>query len=253
MAAAHLLCDPNRRIVIAHRGNRVAAPENTIESLSQAVDLGADALEFDVRVTRDGIPVIMHDVDLDRTTSGHGRVAAYDFTDIRTLDAGARSPLSGGRRHAIPSLEEVLDRFPDIPCVIEVKEMGAAVATEQLVRRFRAEGRVLIGSAEDDVMEHFYRSGLRTCASRRDASLLIPLAMAGVTPPKPRYDVLSVTPSYHGFPLPVLRMSAAVRKAGVATQVWTVNDPSKASALWAGGIAGIVTDDPSALLRVRPR
>jgi glycerophosphoryl diester phosphodiesterase len=251
MASAHVLCDPNRRIVIAHRGNRVAAPENTLEALSEAVDLGADALEFDVRVSRDGIPVIIHDATLDRTTSGHGRVAAYSFADLRTLDAGARSALSAGRRHAIPSLEEALDRFRDTPCVIEVKEMGAALVTEQMVRRFGAQDRVLIGSAEDDVMEHFYRSGLRTCASRRDASLLIPLVVAGIAPPKPRYDVLSVTPNYHGFPLPVLRMAAAVRKAGVATQVWTVNDPSKARALWDGGIAGVVTDDPAALLRAR--
>lgn len=252
MPSAQALWDPNARIVIAHRGNRVGAPENTLESLSQAVALGADALEFDVRVTRDGVPVVMHDADLDRTTNGHGRVDAYTINEIRTLDAGARSPSSGGQRHAIPTLEEVLDRFREIPCVIEVKEIGAAEATEQCIRRFGAQERVLIGSAEDDVMERFYRSGLRTCASRRDAAVLIPLALAGIAPPAPSYHVLSITPNYHGFPLPVLRMAAAVRKAGVATQVWTVNDPVEASALWAGGVAGIVTDDPAALIRVRP-
>jgi len=253
MPDQHVLCDPNARIVVAHRGNPVGAPENTLESLSQAVEIGSDALEFDVRVTRDGVPVLMHDAELDRTTSGHGRVAAYSFADIRTLDAGARSPVSGGRRHTIPALEEVLDRFREVPLVIEVKELEACDVTEQLVRRFGAQDRVLMGSANDDVTERFYRSGLRACASKRDASLLIPLALVGLTPAKPRYDVLSITPNYHGLPIPVLRMAAAARKAGIATQVWTVNDPVKATALWAGGVAGIVTDDPAALIRVRPR
>lgn len=253
MREPHVLCDPDARIVVGHRGNPVGAPENTLESLSQAVELGSDALEFDVRVTRDGIPVLMHDAELDRTTNGHGPVAAYSFADIRTLDAGAHSPTSRGRRHTIPGLEEVLDRFREIPLVIEVKELAASDVTEQLVRRFGAQDRVLIGSADDAVTERFYRSGLRACASKRDASLLIPLALAGMTPAKPRYDVLSITPDYHGLPIPVLRMAAAARKVGVATQVWTVNDPVKATSLWAGGVAGIVTDDPAALIRVRPR
>lgn len=253
MAAPDVFDDPNARIVVAHRGNSVGAPENTLESLSQAVELGADVLEFDVRVTRDGIPVILHDPDLDRTTNGHGRLEAYSFAEVRSLDAGARSPSSGGRRHTIPALEEVLDRFRETPCVIEVKEMGAADATERLVRRFDAQERVLIGSAESAVAQRFYRSGLRTCASMRDASLLIPIALAGMTPGKPSYDVLSITPRYRGLPIPVVRMAAAARKAGIATHVWTVNDPAKATALWAAGVAGIVTDDPAALIRVRPR
>jgi glycerophosphoryl diester phosphodiesterase len=253
MSRAELLCDPNARIVIAHRGNSVADPENTIESLSRAVDIGADAVEFDVRVTRDGVPVLMHDRDLDRTTNGHGRLNAYGFAELRTLDAGARSPVARGRRFEIPSLEEVLDRFRETPMVIEVKEMAAVDATEKFVRRFGAQGRVLIGSVVTAVTERFYRTGLRTCASMRDASRMIAVALARLAPGKPRYDVLSVTPRYLGVPVPVLSMAAAARKAGVATQVWTVNDPVRAAALWGGGVAGIVTDDPAALIRVRPQ
>jgi glycerophosphoryl diester phosphodiesterase len=253
MPGANVLCDPNARLVVAHRGNRVAAPENTMESLTQALEMGVDAIEFDVRVTKDGVAVVLHDAELDRTTNGHGNLNAYSFAEVRSLDAGARSPMAGGRRHVIPSLEEVLDRFREIPLVIEVKEFAAAEVTEQFVRRFGAHDRVLIGSAENDVIERFYRSGLRTCASKRDAMLLIPLALAHITPPKARYDVLSVTPNYHGLPLPVRSMAAAARRAGIATQVWTVNDPVQATALWAAGVAGIVTDDPAALLGVRPR
>ena len=85
----------------------------------------------------------------------------------------------------------------------------------------------------------------------RDAVRLIPVALAGLTPRKPPYDVLSITRRFRGMPIPVVRMAVAARKAGIATQVWTVNDPGVARTLWNGGVAGIVTDDPTAILRAR--
>jgi glycerophosphoryl diester phosphodiesterase len=245
------LLDPNVRIVIAHRGNRVAAPENTVAALRDAVSLGADAIEFDVRLTRDGVPILMHDADLDRTTDARGRVSSYLLTELERVNAGARFPATDGNHHPIPTLEEVLDSFRLTPMVIEVKERRAAESTERLVRKFGLQMRILIGSAERGVMEWFYRTGLPTCASMLDAALLIPVALLGLTPPKPRYDVLSLTPEYRGFQVPIPRMARAARRAGVPTQVWTVNDPSEARLLWAEGVSGIVTDDPAAVLRAR--
>jgi glycerophosphoryl diester phosphodiesterase len=243
--------DPNARVVIAHRGNRAHAAENTLEAFQQAVDLGADAIEFDVRITRDGVPVVIHDPDVDRTTEGHGLVKSLTIAEVRQLDASTGSPRFGGARMSVPSLEEALDRFRGVPLIIEVKELGASDATERLIRRFGAHERVLVGSAETSVVERFYGAGLRTCASMRDATMLIPIALAGLKPSKPRYDVLSITPRFHGFPVPVVRMAAAARKVGIATHVWTVNDPVVARALWRAGVAGIVTDDPAAMLRAR--
>ena len=213
--------------------------------------LGADALEFDVRVTRDGVPVVIHDPDVDRTTDGHGLVGSFSFAEVRELDASAKSPHTTGTRMRVPSLEEVLDRFRDTPLVIEVKELAAIDVTERMIRRFGAQNRVLIGSAETLVMERFYHSGLASCASMRDARRLIPIALAGLKPAKPRYQVLSITRRFRGFPIPVLRLAAAARKVGVATQVWTVNDPGVARWLWRGGVSGIVTDDPAAILSAR--
>jgi glycerophosphoryl diester phosphodiesterase len=250
----HPLLDPNARLVIAHRGNRVRSAENTIEALSEAVELGADALEFDVRATSDGIAVLMHDPDLDRTTDGHGLLGSYTLSDLRTLNAAARAPGRAGTasRVLIPSLEEVLDRFREIPLVVEVKERAAVAPTELLVRKFGAQNRIVIGSADAEVVRRFHRTGLPTCASVVEAARLIPMALAGITPAKPSYDVLSITPRFHGSPIPVLRMTAVAKRAGIATQVWTVNDPRYARSLWLGGVAGIVTDDPAALLRAKP-
>jgi glycerophosphoryl diester phosphodiesterase len=244
------LLDPNARLVIAHRGNRVRSAENTVASLAQAVELGADALEFDVRTTRDRVPVLMHDPLLDRTTDGHGAVADYSLADIRTLDAAARGPVASAREH-VPTLEEVLDRFREVPMIIEVKVIPAAEATERLVRRMGAEERVVVGSSNAAVMSWFYRSGLHTCASITDAIRFIPTALLGARPSKPVFDVLSLTPRFAGLPIPVLAMARAAKKVGVATHVWTVNDPRTARTLWNGGVSGILTDDPAAMIRAR--
>jgi len=249
----HPLFDPGSRLVIAHRGNSAHAPENTIEALQSAVDLGADALEFDVRLTRDGVPVLLHDATLDRTTSGQGRLSDFDLTQVRGLAAGRAAPQWTGARTAVPTLEEVLDRFRSTPAMIEVKELGAAEPTVQLIRRLGLEDHVALGSDDVRVMAHLSRSGLRTCASRTDALFLLPLALLGIAPRAPRYDVLAITPRYFGWPIPVLRMTAVAQGRGIPTHVWTVNDPADALAYWRGGVSGIVTDDPAAMLRARPR
>jgi glycerophosphoryl diester phosphodiesterase len=247
------LLDLNARIVVAHRGNRVAVPENTIEALRSAVEMGADAVEFDVRLTRDGVPVLLHDPALDRTTNGHGLLSRFSFAEVRSLDAGARFSGARAGRALVPALEEVLDGFRETPMVIEVKEAGAVEATERLVRRFGAEGRVIIGSSEVGVMSRVMRTGLRVCASIGQALQLLPTALLRRTPRALPYDVLSLTPSFRGLPVPVLPMAAAAQRVGVPTQVWTVNDPALATRFWAAGVAAILTDDPSAMLRVRPR
>ena len=240
-----------RPLVIGHRGNPVAFAENTIESFQSAVDLGADAIELDVRMSHDGIPVIIHDATLDRTTNATGRVDALDWRELEALDAATNAPTRREGRLKIPTLEHVLDRFRGMPLIIEVKELSAASITEELVRQFDAQGRVLIGSPESLVSERFYRSGLATCASMKDALFLIPLALAGIAPSRPDFEVLSIPPTYRGLPIPVQRMAASVKSFAIPTHVWTVNDPAAAARFWQDGVSGIVTDDPAAILRAR--
>ena len=84
----------DRPIVVAHRGASVEQPENTIEAFEAAIEAGADAVEFDVRLTADGVPVVMHDPDVSRTTGGAGLVSEITVAEIRKL--------------GIPTLEEAL-------------------------------------------------------------------------------------------------------------------------------------------------
>lgn len=249
----HPLADPNARLVIAHRGDRAHAPENTLESLMRGVEAGADALEFDVRLTRDGVPVLMHDETVDRTTAGRGRVRDMTLAELRTLDARPGSSGWTGARAVVPSLEEVLDRLRGVPMVIDVKELAVTAATVEFIHKFGLQGSVAVGSEDNDVVARLYRSGLTACASKTDALIAMALAVAGLPPRSPHYSVLSVTPRFRGWPIPLLRMTASARRAGIATHVWTINDPAEAVRLWNGGVSAIITDDPVAMVRARPR
>jgi hypothetical protein len=106
---------------VAHRGASAYAPENTVAAFDEAVRLGARAVEFDLRVSADGIPVVIHDPTVDRTTSGTGRVADLDLLDLRRFDAGSwLHRRFGGTR--IPTLEEALLAIgPYAMPVIELK------------------------------------------------------------------------------------------------------------------------------------
>src|ERR1700753_901417 len=93
--------------VIAHRGISLEAPENTLAALKLAAKSGAQWVEFDVKLTRDGVPILMHDETLDRTTDGSGKVADTDWADIQKLDAGSKFD-GRFRGEKIPHLAEAL-------------------------------------------------------------------------------------------------------------------------------------------------
>ena len=104
-----LLAGPDRGpFISAHRGFSTAAPENTLPALEMALAAGADVAEIDVKLTRDGQLVLMHDATLDRTTTGHGSVGAASLAEIKALDAGSwfGAAFAGTE---VPTLDEVLD------------------------------------------------------------------------------------------------------------------------------------------------
>ena len=123
------LLDVPARPVFAHPGASGYAPENTLHAFELALQQGADALELDVRLTRDGAAVVMHDETVDRTTSLSGPVRSHTLAELRLGDAGAWFTPDRGRTHPfagagvrVPTLAEVLWSFPSVPVLIEVKE-----------------------------------------------------------------------------------------------------------------------------------
>jgi glycerophosphoryl diester phosphodiesterase len=253
--SADALTEPARRILIAHRGGAGRAPENTLHALAGAAALGAEAVELDVRLSRDGEVVVIHDPTVDRTTNAAGRVRDMTATALARLDAGARFTSDGGRTFpfrgrgiGVPRLDEVLSSLRDIPLLIEVKEPAALRPVVDLLQRHAAVDRCVVASSEHAGVAPARGGTLRTGASTRDAVELL-LSLRG--PVAVPFDALCIPPRHYGIPLPMRTLVDRARRAGAVTHVWTVNDAAEARHLWSIGVTGIITDVPDEMVAVR--
>jgi glycerophosphoryl diester phosphodiesterase len=248
-----LLTDPNVQLVIAHRGASDRAPENTLEAFQSAIDDGADALELDVHLSRDGVPVVIHDPTLARTTDRTGTVADLTWAEIRKANAGARhsDPAWATRQVRVPSLEEVLDGVRDLPLLIEIKAAEAQSAVAEVVTRLGAATRVVVAAFEHRALEVFRAGPIAVGASRRDIVRLTLRARTGLPVSLPHVACFAVPDQWHGLEIPTPRSVALARSRNIPLHVWTVDDPGRALQLWRRGVSGIITNRPRAMHELR--
>ncbi|NVM22176.1 MAG: glycerophosphodiester phosphodiesterase [Desulfobacterales bacterium] len=115
-------------MIMGHRGAAALEPENTLLSIGRAVEIGVDAVEIDVRLSKDKQLVVIHDATVDRTTDGRGPVGSYTLKEIKKLDAG--------KGETIPTLQEVVDFIGNkIRLVVELKEEGTENKVVELIRK----------------------------------------------------------------------------------------------------------------------
>ena len=227
--------------VIAHRGASGHRPENTLAAYALAVEMRADMIEIDLHLTRDGEVVVAHDAELARL-GGVGEIADASCESIRALDAG------GGER--VPLLSEVLEDFATaLPFNLELKAStrGAYPGLEQrAVDAALAHGvldRTLFSSFFDPVL-----SGLRRCcAAARIGVLVSPRAASGWLDRAAAVDAVAV--NFH-MRLATGDNIARAHDAGLAVNVYTVDDPAKLERLVAGGVDGIFTNYPDRLRKL---
>ncbi|KPJ88191.1 MAG: hypothetical protein AMS18_13650 [Gemmatimonas sp. SG8_17] len=234
-----ILLDPAARPIIAHRGASGEFPENTLLAFERGLAQGADALEFDVRITADGVPVVIHDSAVDRTTDGTGAVGDWALDGLMQLDAGS------GQR--IPTVAQTLGAFPDVPAIIEVKEAKAADPLAETIRRHGAQSRVLVGSFDHRALGPFVGPEFRRAASRRETALcwLAARLRWGLT--GLRHSAFTVPVRHSGITVVDRSFVAAATKVGKPVHVWTVNDRREAERLRTLGVTGIITDFPQCM------
>lgn len=249
---------PGARLVIGHRGAAARFPENTFAGFDYAVGLGVDAIEFDLRLTRDGVLVVMHDPTVDRTTSGTGLVSSLTAKDLASADAGARFTRDGrafpfaATDLGIPTLEGLLERYPEIPLLIELKVPETAPEALRLFRRHGCEDRVVVDSIDQRALRLFKGTRVATGAAKWDVISLLWRSATRFLPRSLPYAALCI-PEHYGINVPVPRLTRAAASLGVPTHVWTVNDPDDARRLWSAGVVGIISDDPETMLGLRAK
>jgi glycerophosphoryl diester phosphodiesterase len=235
-----------RPLVIAHRGASGTRPENTLAAFRRAVELGADMIELDVQLTRDGEPVVIHDTTLERTTDGAGCVKDRTLAELRALDAGAWfGPAFAGER--VPPLAEVLAAVP-LAINVELKpggDDGLEARTLAVVEAAGALGRIVFSSFEMAALE-------RLRALSPGATLAILWETAAIA------EALRCAKRVAARALHLRKNAvrdavvASAVGAGLQVRVWTVNDPGELAGLAAIGVHAIFTDYPERFLHNVP-
>jgi glycerophosphoryl diester phosphodiesterase len=239
----------NRPLIFAHRGASKVAPENTLPAFEQAIGLGADGVELDVQYTSDGKLICIHNMTLEKTTNGSGRVVSHTLDQIRKLDAGAWfSPQFAGTR--VPVLEEVLDLLKGkllINIELKVLDTRQNGLGADVVKAVRARDMV-----DQIVLSSFNPFALRAAllAGREfQGGLLLAPDLPGWTrwPFTRRY---SLAQGVH----PELKMVDAAyvegaKRAGLPLRVWTVNEEEGMRRMIGFSVDSIITDYPDRLAK----
>jgi len=228
----------------AHRGASAEAPENTLAAFRRALAAGADGIELDVHLSRDGVPVVIHDDTLERTTDGTGRVAAHPLDRLQMLDAGAwfAAHFAG---EPLPTLEATLRLLAGrLRLNLEVKDARAGMAVLALLTRF-PQADAVVSSFDHALLARLRRAApdlpLAVLADR-DWHLAVGRARElRACALHPRADLVS---------RPLL---AACRRLHLPVFAWTVDAPAQARAFARIGIAGLFTNDPALLRQDFPR
>jgi len=235
--------------VIGHRGAAAVAPENTLASFAAALEAGVDAVEFDVRLTIDGAPVVMHDDDVTRTTGARGRISEMTLAEVRALDAGAGS-IERSQPARVPTVEEVLALVGGrVGVFVELKatldERGFIPAGPVA----RAVVPLLVGLT-DVVASSFDPGGVEVVRAMAPA---IPTALSVLRGFPIEQAIEQARAAGHAQIHPAQdavspEVVARARNAGLAVCCWTVNDVARARELLDMGVEGIFTDDPARIL-----
>ena len=221
---------------IGHRGARAYAPENTIASFRKAIEIGVDAVELDVRKTKDDQLVVIHDEDVKRTTDGEGLVCELTLKQIKGFSA------EGGEK--IPTFEETLD-FLDkkVKIFVELKEEGIEQQVLSAVHERGLEKNVVIVS--------FLADALRKV---RELNATIETGLIYAKHKNPLKAALDLKANYLVALFRFIH-SANVEKAhqnGLKVVVWTINDPAEVEEYMKKGVDGITSDKPDILKKARP-
>jgi glycerophosphoryl diester phosphodiesterase len=231
-------------LVISHAACKGHAPENTLAGIRAALNLGADAIEIDVHATADGIPILMHDATVDRTTDGAGRIVDLSLDQIGRLDAGCRAFDGAFAGERVPTLAETLDLTRG-RCLLVVE-----IKAEDIEERVRS----VVGAAPGDVMVWSFRPTL--VARMRALAPDIPCALlsaplgertaAEVFTTALRANAQAVSMHYTSVDAPFVADAA---RRGLSVFTWTADDPADHHRLAGARVAGIVSNLPDVLGR----
>lgn len=233
-------------VIISHRGASGYAPENTLASMKMALEMGCEAMEFDVQLTKDNQMIVCHDFTVDRTTNGTGEVKDLTLAEIKSLDAGSWfSKEFAGER--IPTLDEVLDLVPnDLLLHIEIKKTATdkrnieKMLYDYLVRYNRLSTSLISSFNHSSVLEIKKLDNQLNIAIALEADLIEPLKyIEGNNLP-----IYSFHPCYDYVTADMIKQ---LHDHNIKVNCWTVNSKEVALSLKEMGVDSVFSNYPDLL------
>lgn len=219
-------------MIMGHRGAAALEPENTLRSIERAMEIGVDAVEIDVRLSRDRKLVVIHDSTVDRTTNGKGPVGNYALDDLKKLDAG--------KGQTIPTLQEVMDLTGNkVRLVIELKEEGTEKTVVQLVKRNKLEDSVYVISFWHELVKTI--KGIDSCI--KTGVLLVGCPVDTCVATQASAEALVMKYNFvNGYFVEI------AHKEGLKVFVWNIDDRHLLKPYVDMGVDGIGSNDPRVLV-----
>ena len=243
--------------MFAHRGGAGLAPENTLVACEAALRLGADGLELDVRLSRDGVVVVHHDRTLDRTTNLRGQVSDFTADELARADATYSFSRDGGwpfrgQGVGVPTLTSVLARFRDTRLIVEMKSNceELARATVGAVRAADAVDRVCLGSFGWRVLREVRSMdpAIATSAAREEVRWALYRSWCRWPIRRARYDAYQVPEISRRTRVVSPRFVECAHRGGLPVHVWTVDAEEDAARLLRWGVDALITDRPDVIV-----
>ena len=249
-------------LVIAHQGGDGIWPGNTIFAFQNAVDMGVDVIETDIRQTKDGVLVVSHDEYVDNKSNGIGRVVDLTLAELKTLDAAYNWPPKQdstfpyrGQGITYPSLEEVFITFPDMRFNIDMKQSDPPIYTAlcELVRKYNMQDKVIAASFSHETIAAFRELCPEVTTSGDETEtrnfVFMNFAYLGRLY-SPNFKVFQVPTKSSGITIMTPHFVRAAHERNLRVDVWTIDDPEEMKRLIAMGVDGIITDRPDLLMEL---
>jgi glycerophosphoryl diester phosphodiesterase len=234
----HPFFSSSRPLVFAHRGGGALAPENTMAAFGNGLSLGADGIELDVHLSKDGVVVVHHDMTVDRTTSGRGAVASLSHAELARLD--------------VPALGDVLRKFQNARVIVEMKvnarELASAVV--DVVREANAVERVCLGAFGQRVLNaaRALEPAIATSAAREEVRWALYRSWVRRASHGAPYAGFQVPECAGSTRIVSRRFVEVAHRADLAVHVWTVNHEADANRLLSWGVDALITDRPDVIV-----